>query len=234
MVYYVLSVVIGMILLLLFVSLRAKGPGRAETAVKSLVSVFFLFTLFTAALAEGEHGVFAVLVGGGLLFGLLGDIWLNLRCVYPQDQDFWTRLGFGVFFVGHLFYVAAVVSTAGIRWQAVLAGVIAAAAAALFVAAGEKPLKMHYGSFRGLSAGYGALLFFMTVFALANAFLTRNTGLLIMGIGGVVFVLSDLILSGTYFGEGKDGPACIVSNYLLYYIAQYLIASAVLWAGRTF
>ena len=40
----------------------------------------------------------------------------------------------------------------------------------------------------------------------------------------LLFAASDLILSGTYFGEGKDRPVDIVLNYLTYYPAQYLIA----------
>ena len=46
-------------------------------------------------------------------------------------------------------------------------------------------------------------------------------------VGGVFFLISDLILSGTYFGEGKDRPVDIVTNHMTYYIAQYLIALSI-------
>ena len=48
-------------------------------------------------------------------------------------------------------------------------------------------------------------------------------------IGAVLFALSDLVLSGTYFGVGKDRPADLIANYLLYYPAQYLIALSLLF-----
>ena len=32
--------------------------------------------------------------------------------------------------------------------------------------------------------------------------------------GGVLFALSDLVLSGTYFGEGKERPVDLILNYL--------------------
>ncbi len=94
-------------------------------------------------------------------------------------------------------------------------------------------MHLQYGSLRGISTAYGALLFFMTVFTLGNALLGRNVGLAVMGIGGLLFLRSDLILSGTYFGVGKDRPVHIVSNHLLYYLGQYMIASGILWIGMT-
>ena len=50
-----------------------------------------------------------------------------------------------------------------------------------------------------------------------------------MFVGGVLFLLSDLILSGTYFGEGKRRPVDIVTNHVAYYAAQFVIASAVMF-----
>ena len=47
--------------------------------------------------------------------------------------------------------------------------------------------------------------------------------------GAVLFTLSDLVLSGTYFGEGKDRPVDIILNYILYYSGQFLIALSLLF-----
>ena len=46
---------------------------------------------------------------------------------------------------------------------------------------------------------------------------------------GVFFIISDLILSGTYFGEGKNRPVDIITNHATYYLAQFIIASAILF-----
>ena len=50
-----------------------------------------------------------------------------------------------------------------------------------------------------------------------------------MFVGGLLFLLSDLILSGTYFGEGKRRPVDIITNHVSYYAAQFVIASAVMF-----
>ena len=55
------------------------------------------------------------------------------------------------------------------------------------------------------------------------------TGYDLFFIGGVLFMISDLILNGTYFGEGKERPVDIATNYLTYYSAQFLIASSLMF-----
>ena len=47
--------------------------------------------------------------------------------------------------------------------------------------------------------------------------------------GGVLFAISDLILSGTYFGIGKTRAVDLISNTVTYYAAQYLIAFSLIF-----
>ena len=54
------------------------------------------------------------------------------------------------------------------------------------------------------------------------------TTLNLIFIGSILFALSDLVLSGTYFG-GKERPVDIILNYLTYYPAQFLIALSLLF-----
>ena len=46
-------------------------------------------------------------------------------------------------------------------------------------------------------------------------------------VGAVLFLLSDVVLSFTYFGKGWDKPVHIFVNHLLYYAAQFIIASTI-------
>jgi hypothetical protein len=48
--------------------------------------------------------------------------------------------------------------------------------------------------------------------------------------GAVSFTLSDLVLSGTFFGEGKERPIDFILNYSTYYSAQFVIAFMLLFA----
>ena len=55
--------------------------------------------------------------------------------------------------------------------------------------------------------------------------------LIMMAAGGALFAISDLILSGTYFGVGKERPIDIVTNGVTYYLAQYVIAFSLYFVG---
>ena len=58
--------------------------------------------------------------------------------------------------------------------------------------------------------------------SLLNGF--KNACCVMMFVASIFFAVSDFILSGTYFGEGKSRPVDIITNHATYYIAQYLIA----------
>ncbi|MCD8396156.1 MAG: lysoplasmalogenase [Lachnospiraceae bacterium] len=235
MIMYITMLVVGLVYLVLMIITRLHGPSWQATVLKSFTSFFFLTTLGVAALTEGRHFQFALFVGGGLLLGLMGDIWLELKGLYPEDSEAWTMMGFLMFLVGHFFYLAAAASVAGFRTEAFVAGIISALTALAFIYLGEKPMHFQYGKFKAISSVYGALLFFMAAYTVACAILLQNLGLLVMGIGGVLFLLSSLVLSIIYFREEKkEESALLVINYVLYYVGQYLIASSVLWIACEF
>ncbi len=235
-VLFAAALVLGAAALCLFLALRVKKCSAQATVSKALVSVFFLLTWISATFIVSSAGAmppFAALLGGGLIFGLLGDIWLDLKFVYGPDSDFYTKMGFLSFGIGHVFYCAAVIcGVTQMRWISVLPALGVALVAALVVYFGEKAMKLHYGAYKMISTVYGAVLFFMAAFAFFAALfagLKENMHLVVMAIGGAFFIISDLILSGTYFGEGKNRPVDVVTNHVTYYIAQFLIASSVLF-----
>ncbi len=90
----------------------------------------------------------------------------------------------------------------------------------------EKPLGLVYGNFKRIALVYGMLLF-STVFVsggIAFMYSFSNLSMNVFFAGAVLFALSDLVLSGTYFGKGKDRPVDIIANYILYYGGQFMIA----------
>ena len=95
----------------------------------------------------------------------------------------------------------------------------------------EKPMKVKYGNFKTIVVCYSFILALMMgmsgSLAIMHSF--KNMTLNLMFVGGIFFVVSDLILSGTYFGEGKERPVDLISNIVIYYIAQFAIAFSVLF-----
>ncbi len=231
-VFFVASLVLGCAALCFFLKLRVKKCSARATVSKAFVSVFFMLTWIVTAYVKNIPP-FAAFVGAGLLFGLLGDIWLDLKFCYKADDDFYTKMGFLSFAIGHAFYCAGVVfGVSAFNPVAILPALGVALVAALVVFFGEKAMKLHYGAYKIISTLYGAVLFFMAAFAFFTALFTglgANKHLVVMAIGGVLFIISDLILSGTYFGEGRNRPVDVITNHVFYYAAQFVIASSVLF-----
>ena len=224
------SLVLGALFLILFLRSRVKKASLKACAFKALTSIMFIAVWFIFQIST-DTGLYGMCVGLGLIFGMLGDIWLDLKFCYPQDDDLFTKLGFGSFALGHFAYIAAVIcgTVNGVKLSTVLIALVVAVVAGLVVYFGEGIMKLKYGNMKMISTLYGALLFFTTAFAFVSGIsdgISANPHLFIMGIGGILFVISDLILSGTYFGEGKNRPVDIVTNHVSYYLAQYIIAAS--------
>ena len=89
-------------------------------------------------------------------------------------------------------------------------------------------MKLDYSGYKLISFIYGFFLFGMTLTALSLSIMMsfNSTTLIMMFSGGLLFTISDLILSGTYFGQGKERPVDIITNTVTYYAAQFVIALA--------
>lgn len=229
---YAIIVLIGLISLCAFLFLRVKKTDVKSLMLKAVTSVMFILT--GVFLTIVNPSLYAGLIVAGLTCGILGDIWLDMKFMYKQDEKFLTNAGFISFACGHFFYIAAIIAGTAPSFKVIslLPSIGIAVIAGCAVYFGEKLMKLNYGSYKIISTLYGALLFFVTVLALFTCIFSgfsANTHLFVFFIGGVLFVISDLILSGTYFGEGKNRPVDIITNHVSYYLAQFVIASSILF-----
>lgn len=221
----------GGVLLMYYIEEKIKKYCIYETIIKAILSVLFL-AVAAVAMTVSHAGVFGILVLMGLVFGLLGDIWLDLKFVYPDDDTIYTYAGFIVFAVGHILFLTGLYlcyADFSRPLYLIIPAVIGIAFGIGNVKAGPL-MKLDFGKFKLITGIYGAIL---TTFAATSGSLALMHGfacvnLNVMFIGSVLFMLSDLVLSGTYFG-GKERKVDIILNYLFYYSAQFIIALSLLY-----
>ena len=220
------------VVLALYIREKIIAYSIKAVLIKSVVSVLFI-VVAVLGWYKSNHGILGVFVILGLTFGLLGDIWLDFKYLFLTHADQFTYAGFAAFGIGHVLYITGLLTQylSGTKLHYVILPVLLGAILSLGNAVMEKPMKLNYGKMKGTVIGYGILLFSTVLLsgslALANNWQVRTLNLFFAG--AVLFALSDLVLSGTYFGVGKERPVDIISNYVLYYSGQFLIAYSLLY-----
>jgi len=228
----IIFTVLGVCTLAPYIVLRCKRKLTPGLFLKIATSMCFIMATGAVILANsGAFGTYRYLFLGilvGQVFGLLGDYWLDIKDMLPKHKEPYMYAGFISFFICHVFYIVGLLRTYGWDWQmvAIMAG--AGLALVIFVLATEKPMKVRFGSFKGIVAAYSAIFGVSISAALMSYINTRNLQALVMAIGLVVFLLSDLFLSGTFFGEGKDRPFDYAANYICYFGGQFTISLSLL------
>lgn len=233
---YLVFLVLGIFFQTLFLKERVRGCSVKAMLLKTATSVMFLAAAVLAAYANpisGAHRSLPWFVIGGLFFGLLGDIWLDLKFVYPKDDTVYTYAGFTVFGIGHVLYISGMLLNYAVFLQPAYVAVPLALGLLIGILNGMAGgiMALEYGKFKPVVMAYGAILFMMTLLAGSFAWQEglHNCTLNLLFVGGVLFLISDLILSGTYFGHGKDRPVDIITNHIFYYAAQFVIAASLLF-----
>ena len=156
---YCVMAACGVLSIIFFLKMRVKKASPGALYAKAITSVAFILSWLV--LARQNMNGFAMFIGGGLLFGLLGDIFLDLKFCYPVDDDVFTKQGFLSFAVGHVFYILAVIYgvSGSFSIKALLCALGVAVIAALVVFFGEKAMQLHYGDYKIISTLYGALMY---------------------------------------------------------------------------
>ena len=186
-------------------------------------------TSITGTLAHPEYTELGISIIAGGIFGMLGDIYLDQKWVYPQHDEKYLFAGFSCFGIGHLIFIAGMLN----QIEFVAKDFIVPAIVSVVVTVGqlilEKPTKQKFGKFKGILIVYCLILAFAMGVSFMAAYKTGYTGFIVYAIGLVFFLISDIILSPMYFAIAKDKntPVNFVLNHATYYIAQFMIAFSI-------
>ncbi len=228
--FYYIVLAVGVVVSLVFCYQRRLGFSIKNLLFKSVSSLCYLLTAVFALIHNSSAYTYGSLIIMGGALGLVGDILLDLKGVYKQDEKVYLKGGFIFFLVGHIFYTCAVIYSLRIKWWLVLISVVVSAVIGYATVAMANVMKVHYGAYRRIVAVYVAFLAMTTVISIIAVFVSSfQKGYILMAVGSVLFLLSDAVLSNTFFGRGNDKPIHYFINHFLYYAGQYLIAASVMF-----
>ncbi|MBK5485598.1 lysoplasmalogenase [Peribacillus sp. TH16] len=191
---------------LLYIFFIPEEPLVIKILFKIIPMLLILLYAYTKN--EGKRTRYQFLILLGLLFCMLGDGLL-----------IWFVIGLSAFLIGHLFYIAAFLNTWSFSWIR-FATILPIAGYSTWIGR-EIVLSL-------IEKGENSLIIpvicYVTVISLMGwaAFMTGNVAAII---GGLLFVISDSILSWNKFVEDItfSGPLIM----LTYYTAQFFIANSI-------
>ena len=227
--YVVLA--IGIVVTGIFLALRVKEGGIKAMFTKAAASLCFIATALVAFSLNRDNFEYAILIIFGLVFSMLGDIWLDLKYVYKEQSDMFSFAGFGSFMVAHTFFIPAVLMGYDVYlWWHFVVDAITCLILVINTITMEKRDNLHYGKFKAITIVYtvfvmGTMLLSINGFV-ASGF--KSVKYIVLILAGVLFALSDLVLAKIYFGD-KNNSKYVLVNHILYYSAQFLFASSILF-----
>ena len=229
-VFYYIVLAVGVVVSLIFCYQRRLGFSVKNLLFKSVSSLCYLLTAVFALIENSSAYTYGSLIIMGGALGLVGDILLDLKGIYKREEKIYLKGGFIFFLIGHIFYICALVYSLKIKWWIVLASAVISAIIGIATVAMANIMKVHYGAYRKIVAIYVAFLAMTMLTSVCAAVISSfQKGYVLMAIGSVLFLLSDAVLSNTFFGRGKDKPRHLFINHFLYYAGQYLIAASVMF-----
>lgn len=221
-----------------FLHFRLSKGGVVGVLTKTIASFcFVVFALFLSTSKNGESfygGYTITCLIVGLVCGLIGDILLDLKVIYPFHKKQYLLGGMTSFSVGHIFNISGLILLALEQIDIFAShyllsiGIIALSCLVLTLfiwLVSVRVLKFNFEKFSLIVNIYTFILLSTTTLSIYFSFIGLTAPVIILAIGFVLFLSSDLILSMQYFGGKQESKALTFANHLLYYAAQIIIAT---------
>lgn len=208
--------IIECIFMVYFLTFKLREDGK-YVFWKTLTSLgFFVLSLFAYSPTVEQMYYWLFVIGLGL--GVAGDYFLAMQYHRMEKKQSYFILGLGAFAIGHIAYSAAFYDTASLHpiWTIIVSAILACITIIVLI-----KLKLQFHNMIPAVLVYCTVIYFMEIQALC-LLSQPNVALIVVNIGTLLFVISDLILSFVYFHD-MDTVKMNRLNLIFYYSAQILI-----------
>lgn len=216
----ILLAITGIVLQGVFIVCEHKEKYVPADIFKGLASLMFVIIGMLGYMNVTSDSL-GKMIAAGLVFGLIGDVLLNLRFVVKKNGQKVFLLGILSFLIGHILYLCALIPISVNTGVCVIIGAILAAALLAYI---FKTMEVKT-AFKIFGVFYLGAVIIMTVIAIGIALSTGGTHDLLYAIGAVLFTASDIILIFNTF-SGVTKFSLRITNLSLYYAGQLLIAGS--------
>ncbi len=188
--------------------------------LKGLASLCFVVLGFLSGrIGKDAQIIHNVLTG--LCLGMIADVILNLRYVFVKIGKPVFLVGILVFLAGHIMYIIALIPHCSVLTFCLIIGALLTALLIIWI---FKKITAAI-SFKVFGVVYLGAIMIMTSIAFGILFTDPSVFSGIFAAGALLFLGSDIILILNTFGS-EQKESLRISNILLYYIGQLLIASS--------
>ncbi len=221
----------------LFLKVMWPNPSWKSLVLKMICATLFVAVGVLSVLIADNHSEFAYTMLLGLAFGWIGDFFLHVN----STQTCFI-IGFMSFLIGHFVYISAYIRAISSLFpdysQVNIAELAVAIAFAVAACIGAYKLKVVMpGWYTKFGMGFYFLVL-VTMFIKATA-LGLNymlsggeygvVALIVLCLGSLCFVLSDVVLGIIMFGGLKKNYPVKIFNIVTYFAGQVLLASSILF-----
>lgn len=213
--------VIGMILQGIFIAVEHKEKWVLADVLKGLASAMFVAIGYLATLRIDGASPLVNKIFVGLIFGLAGDVLLNLRFVFEKIGQKIFLVGILAFLIGHILYLAALIPFAENLVLCIIIGAVLAGALLFYI---FKTMEVKI-AFKIFGVVYLGAVIIMTVIAIGISIAVPSAHNIMYAIGAVLFTASDIVLIFNTF-SGVTKFSLRITNLSLYYLGQLLIAGS--------
>ncbi len=226
---------------IVFTVLREVKGGIFSLVSKTFASLMFLITgiVLTSVLKSWVLG-YVISIVAGMFFSVIGDVFLDLKRWDTKYTDVFFNSGVLSFAIAHVMYLTfmcfyTIDVVGGSILIPCLVGLVAIPIGVIVVLVAKK-LGLNLGKHTLKSILYICLLIYMAVTASTNAGIngTSSNYLWMHAVAICMFLSADLILSITYFGNKENKVlmrTCSIVNHLLYYAAQLMMCSIIVFVS---
>lgn len=202
-------------------SMYDKKPVRA-VILKSLASLSFILAGVFAWQYKGVS-LYQTIIIFALCFGLLGDVLLGLRYVFKKQEMHLFVIGATAFGFEHFLFIGyfLIKTNVNLFIALLLFAIFTAAAVYVFL-----KKKLGGGMLKIGIYAYIITVAFMAAITVANMITGFSLKTALFALGGVFFLVSDIILCVYNFSDDKRFKLSIILHFL-YFTAQSVIALSI-------